>query len=172
MMHGTQKFPTRLVKRNINPISRSASKSRADSRSYNRAGNTRNFDVVERLASLFDPDSLAPAQFFSKVRRKTLVEPERKLSLAILEDAIDCFQDNVLVSTGKGKKLFDDAQQWFLAENTDWLFSFRNICELLAIDPEYLRTGLMRWKAQQLAHHYRSGASSGKRCVTPAGEMS
>ena len=159
MMPGTHKASTRLVKRNINAIPSSAGKTRADSGSYHRAENTPNFDVVERLASLFDPDSLAPAQFFSNVRRKTLVEPERKLGLAILEDAIDCFQDNVLVSTGKGKNLFEDAQQWFLAENSDWLFSFRNVCELLAIDPDYLRTGLMRWKAQQLAHHYHSGAS-------------
>lgn len=159
MMPGAHKPPmTRLVRRNINPIPSSAGKSQADSGDYNRTENTRNFDVVERLAALFEPDSLAPAQFFSNVRRKTLVEPERKLTLAILEDAINCFQDNVLVLSGKGKKLFDDAQEWLLAENSNWLFSFRNVCELLAIDPVYLRDGLMRWKQRQLTHH---GSSEG-----------
>ena len=40
------------------------------------------------------------AQYFENLRSKTL-EPEKRLMLAVLEDAINCFQDNVLAQSGK-----------------------------------------------------------------------
>jgi hypothetical protein len=50
----------------------------------------------ERIGSLFQSDSLLVAQYFETLRRKTLFEPEKRLMLAILEDAINYFQDNLL----------------------------------------------------------------------------
>ena len=142
---------SRAVKRNVRGTLRSAASIQPHHEISNSVPGSRDLDVVEKLVSLFEPDRLAQAQFFSNFRRKTLIEPERKLTLAILEDAINCFQGNVLVASGKRKKLFDDTQEWFLAQGSDWIFSFRNVCELLAIDPDYLRAGLMRWKQRQLA---------------------
>ena len=109
-------------------------------------------DENATVASLLEPDTVASAQYFDNFQRKTPTEPENRLLLAVLEDAIHCFQDNVLAENGKSKKLFDDAEEWVLKEGADWIFSFRNVCELLGIDPEYLRAGLMRWKQQ----HYCS----------------
>ena len=151
----------RLVKRNMSGSLKPAAGIQP-SPEISKAAGSRDLDVVERLASLFEPDRLAQAQFFGNFRRKTLIEPEKKLTLAILEDAINCFQDNLLVESGKGKKLFADAEEWILAEGNDWIFSFRNVCELLAIDPDYLRGGLMRWKRRKLAHHYASRACDGR----------
>ena len=48
--------------------------------------------VEEKMGSLFQPDTLVPAQFFDNVRRKANSEPEKKLMLMILEEAVDCFQ--------------------------------------------------------------------------------
>ena len=73
--------------------------------------------------------------------------------VAILEDGIHCFQDHVFAESPKGKKLFDDAEKWILEEGGDWIFSFRNVCELLGLSPEYLRGGLMRWKEKITATH-------------------
>jgi hypothetical protein len=109
-------------------------------------------DENATVTSLFEPDTVASAQYFDNFQRKTSKEPENRLLLAVLEDAIHCFQDNALAENGKSKKLFDDAEEWILKERADWIFSFRNVCELLGIDPEYLRAGLMRWKQQ----HYHS----------------
>jgi hypothetical protein len=108
-------------------------------------------DENATVASLFEPDTVAAAQYFDNFQRKTPTQPENRLLLAVLEDAIHCFQDNVLAENGKSKKLFDDAEEWLLKEGVDWIFSFRNVCELLGIDPEYLRAGLMRWKQE---HYY------------------
>ena len=34
--------------------------------------------------------------------------------------------------------------------NDDWLFSFENLCEVLGLDPDFVRSGLARWKEQQV----------------------
>ena len=107
---------------------------------------------LAKIGWLFEPDALASAQYFDNLQRNTLMEPEKRLMMAILEDAIHCFQDNVLADTGKAKKLFQDAEQWILKEGADWIFSFGNLCELLELDPQYLRAGLTLWKQKRLAH--------------------
>ena len=103
--------------------------------------------VEERVASLFQPDTVLPAQYLETVSRKTHLEPEKKLMLAVLEDAVTCFQKYGSVRDGKGKSLFLEAEEWVLMEqNADWLFSFDNICEALGLNPEYVRQGLLRWR--------------------------
>ena len=48
--------------------------------------------VEEKVSSLFQPDTLLPAQYFETFRRKSHLEPEKRLMLAVLEDAVACFQ--------------------------------------------------------------------------------
>lgn len=103
-------------------------------------------NVEERVASLFQPDTLLPAQFLETYRRKSHMEPETRLMLAVLEDAVACFQKYVVARDERGVELFREAEQWILQEDSEWLFSFDNICESLGINPEYLRGGLVRWK--------------------------
>jgi hypothetical protein len=107
--------------------------------------------LEEKVASLFQPDTLLPAQYLETVRRKAHLEPEKKLMLAVLEDAIACFQKYVLARDGKGRAMLRDAEEWIMEERSEWLFSFENICEVLGFDPQYVRKGLMRWKEKKLA---------------------
>jgi hypothetical protein len=100
----------------------------------------------EKLASLFQPDTLLSAQYFDNLRRKTLLEPEKRLMFALLEDAIRCFQNNLSAQSIGKKKLFDEAEQWIVEKGTDWIFSFDYVCETLGFSPEYARQGLLRWK--------------------------
>jgi hypothetical protein len=117
----------------------------------------------EKLASLFEPDTLAAAQYFDTLRRKTVLEPEKRLILAVLEDGIKSLQDNVSATGGKGKKLFEEAEDWVMEQNSDWIFSFTNVCELLGLNPEYVRKGLLRWKQKRLARHSEPSLWEGKR---------
>ncbi len=112
--------------------------------------------VEEKVASLFQPDTLLPAQYFETYRRKAHLEPEKRLILAVLEDAVACFQKYLFARDGKGKATFREAEEWILEENSEWLFSFENICEVLGINPQYVRQGLIRWKEMTLAR--RPGA--------------
>ena len=105
----------------------------------------------EKIAFLFGPDTLLSAQYFENFRRKTLLEPEKRLMLAVLDDAVNCFQENFLAQSGRGKKLFDEADEWILDEARDCIFAFENICEVLRFIAEYLRHGLVRWKEKKLS---------------------
>jgi hypothetical protein len=69
--------------------------------------------------------------------------------LAILEDAINCYQDNLLAKRGRAGRLFTEAEEWILEKGSDWIFSFKNICETLGFNPEYVRQGLLRWKEKK-----------------------
>lgn len=102
------------------------------------------------LTSLFQPDNLLPAQYFATFRRKTYLEPERRLMLAVLEDAVCCFQKYMFARDTRGKARFRDAENWILEEQSDWSFSFNNICEVTGCDPDYLRQGLVILKERRL----------------------
>src|SRR5512141_2804831 len=102
--------------------------------------------VGERDSRLFQPDILLPSQFFVTLRRKGPQEPERRLVVAILEDAVECFHKHLFARDYKARQLFEDAEMWILSEDRDWPFSFENICELLDLNPQYLRRGLVTWK--------------------------
>ena len=107
--------------------------------------------VEKMLTSLFQPDTLLPAQYLETFRRKAHLEPEKRLMLAVLEDAVGCFQKYIFARDGKGKASFREAKEWIVEEDSDWLFSFENICEVLGFNPQYVRQGLMRWKEKKLA---------------------
>lgn len=113
----------------------------------------RSINIEEKITSLFEPDTLVSAQYFQNFRRKTCLEPEKRLILAMLEDAVSCFQIYLTARSGKGKKLFNEAEKWIMMTDNDWILSFASVCEMLAFNPEYVRQGLRRWKQKTLANH-------------------
>lgn len=108
------------------------------------------FNVEERVTSLFQPDTLLPAQFLDTYRRKAHLAPETSLMLAVLEDAVGCYQKYALAREGNGLELFREAEEWILQKDAQWLFSFDNICESFGMNPDYIRAGLIRWKSDLL----------------------
>ncbi|HTW88560.1 MAG TPA: hypothetical protein VMD75_11190 [Candidatus Binataceae bacterium] len=104
----------------------------------------------EKLPGLFEPDTLLPIQYFEAMRRKHLLEGEKRLILSVLEDAVECFMKCIDSTTNKGQRLFRDADDWINLEDKHWVFSFDNVCEMLDIEPEYLRRGLQVWKERRL----------------------
>jgi hypothetical protein len=70
--------------------------------------------------------------------------------LAVLESAVEDFQTYVLARHPSGKKLFQQAEEWFLEKDSDELFSFGNVCETLGLHPDYIWKGLMVWKEARL----------------------
>src|ERR1041385_4583637 len=63
---------------------------------YNGAAGASSIMSDEKIGSIFGSDPLLTTQFLQNVRRKTVLEPKTRLMVAILEDAIDCFQTNLL----------------------------------------------------------------------------
>jgi hypothetical protein len=85
-----------------------------------------------------------------KLFKKDIREGEEKLMLAVLESAVEDFQKYVLAKKPRGKRLFQEAEEWFLERDSDELFSFENICDTLQLHPDYIRQGLLRWKEAKL----------------------
>jgi hypothetical protein len=96
--------------------------------------------------------ALDPADIglIESVYKKILREREERLMLAVLESAVEDFQKYVLARKPRGKKLFQEAEEWFQERDSDELFSFENICDTLQLHPDYIRQGLMVWKEAKL----------------------
>ena len=75
---------------------------------------------------------------------------EEKLMLAVLENAIEQFQEYALAEDSKGKALLHEVEEWLWEKDSDWFFSFESICETLKFSPDYLRQGLLLWKKAKM----------------------
>jgi hypothetical protein len=84
------------------------------------------------------------------VYKKNLREGEERLMLALLESAVEDFQKYVLARNPSGRKLFREAEEWFLDKDSDALLSFGSVCETLGLHPDHVRKGLSLWKEARL----------------------
>ena len=114
----------------------------------NDNGGGRTVGLDERIGSLFQPDTLLGEDYAANFRRKIPLEPERTLLLAVLEDGVRCYQENLFVVNGKRRTLFDEAREWLFSDDADWFCSFVSICTLLNLEPNYIRRGLRQWEAR------------------------
>jgi hypothetical protein len=88
-----------------------------------------------------EPDIILPSQFLPR----TIATPEKRLLLAVLEEAIGTFQRYATATDRNSRALFADVEAWFASEDTAWLYSFIGICDAVGIDATYVRSGLGRW---------------------------
>jgi hypothetical protein len=91
----------------------------------------------------YDPSDGELLKSRLKVRAR---EPEEELMLAVLESAVEDFRKYASAKSGKGRLIYEEAEQWILDTSSDWFLSFESICETFSIDADYLRQGLLRWK--------------------------
>lgn len=107
-------------------------------------------------------DTLATQQYLDTFRRSEHLEPERALLAAILEDAVHSYRKYGQARDRQGKERFREAQEWIMEGGNDWIFSFRNVCECLDLDPDYVRSGLREGKRKIEVHEkprHRRGIS-------------
>ena len=100
----------------------------------------------DRLTPLFQPDTLMSDEYFANYRRRIPLEPEKALLLAVLEDGVRTFQDNMFAEAGKKRALLDEAREWLFTDTAEHVFSFNSVCSSLGLDPGYVRRGLKRWE--------------------------
>jgi hypothetical protein len=97
--------------------------------------------------SLFEPDTLLPTQFFAHFKgRGAQIRGEKRLMLAVLEDAVDCYQKYAFARDPRGQELFAEAEEWLFSSDNSWVFACENICETLEVNPDYVRRGLQEWR--------------------------
>ncbi len=83
-------------------------------------------------------------------RPEITASPRNRLMLAVLEEALVTFQRGLNAHRAEQRRSFHEVDRWVASRDTDWPFSFENICTTLQIDPDYVRRGLKRLKAEAL----------------------
>src|SRR5262245_30751251 len=97
-----------------------------------------------------EPAMVLPAQLFGFALDASLV-PEKRLLLAVLEEAVVTFQRYATEQGRRGRRLFREAEEWMGSEELCWPCSFRNICDVLGLNSGYRRRRSRRWRYQQEA---------------------
>ena len=98
----------------------------------------------ESLSDTFVPEALLPEQYFDRWAARASQSPEKRLMFAVLLDA-------VIQLRGRNEKDAAEAEAWIRESGEDSPFAFRNICEALGIDADYLGRGLLSWRQRQSA---------------------
>lgn len=85
-------------------------------------------------------------------------QPECRLLWAILENGIEEYMKYAFATGRRGKRLFREAEAWIMHDDPSWLCSFISICHTLGLEPDYLRSGLNRWRAARYAPAFKQAA--------------
>ncbi len=110
-----------------------------------------------RYDNLYEPDVLI-GELGARARRDaTALSSEKRLMLAVLQNAVDCCQKYAGATDPAGRELFEEAAAWFACRINTGLYSFESISEALNIQPDYLRRGLDEWLRQQRQRPLASG---------------
>jgi len=125
---------------------------------------------IDHHGDLFEPEILLPTQFFTKLRGCAAHDGERRLLLAILEDAIGCFRKYLAARDNRGRRLFREAQGWIMSEDREYPFSFENICDCLQLNPAYIRQGMREWARVALLQAERDMGTEPDHARRPAGQ--
>src|SRR5215831_21084125 len=120
-------------------------------------GDTR---LEERPAAVLEPDTLLASQYFDRVRGRAPRDAERRLMIAVLEDAVRIYLKHA-GSEGEAGELFRETEEWVEDRTADHLYAFENICAVLDLDAEYLRRGLGARKARVCGRAETSSAGPG-----------
>jgi len=116
-----------------------------------------------------DSFPLLPVQFAETAKALEVAEPERRLLLAVLCDAIVVFQRRVVGIAGSRTRP-NEAERWILSDDRRWLYSFVNVCEALDLAHEPLRRALIAWRWRVAATNRSPAARrrllAGKQAIT------
>ena len=100
-------------------------------------------NAFERLVT---PEVLTPGQFHEGVHREDgETRAVKRLMLAVLSDAVRCFQAYADARNPAERLRFAEAQAWILDHKAEGPFAFVTICESLGIEPNRMREGIRQF---------------------------
>src|SRR5262245_43941653 len=74
----------------------------------------RNVGLRGGSAVELEPESVLPSQYFSQAAVDASLQPEKRLMLAVLEDAVGTFQKYVNARDRSAQKLFAEVEDWYV----------------------------------------------------------
>ena len=103
-------------------------------------------DILSQISSM--PVGIHAA---TNQTRRMEVMGEFILVQAILREAIRTYQKYAVKKGHRASRLFREVNEWFSSEDPQWFFSFVNVCDILGLEPTYIRTGLKLWRERKSA---------------------
>src|ERR1700752_521241 len=82
---------------------------------------------------------LLPSQYFQHDERRKLLNGEYRLLFAVLADAIRSYAANIGARSGEQRLILAELRIWFYSADSERLFAFESICDLLGIQAEIVR---------------------------------
>ncbi len=109
----------------------------------------RNVGLRGGSAVELEPEAVLPSQFFAQAAVDASLQPEKRLMLAVLEDAVGMYQKYATARERTAQRLFAEVEDWFASDDQEWPYSFVNISHALGLNVGYLRRGLGNWRDRQ-----------------------
>ena len=103
---------------------------------------------VQTLASL-------DKEFAGALDKANPIEPERALAAGVLRQAANDLRRFHESEDAVGREMYWDARSWFLSNDTEWPYSFLNVCHSLGIAPENIRDEVLADARSRWLSHSR-----------------
>ena len=101
---------------------------------------------MQMLESELAPEIVLPAQLLERPFGGARLQPEKRLQVAVLADAILTYHRCAGLRRARPRRLFGEVEAWFASEDADNPFTFIGICDSLKFHPAWLRRGLREWR--------------------------
>jgi hypothetical protein len=96
------------------------------------------------------PEMLLPAQFFSDRLLVGRASGELALRWAVFSDGLSRYWKLASDCSLHNSEEFLEEENWLLADDTDWPFSFASLCETFGLHVSSVRSSLLAWKHAHL----------------------
>jgi hypothetical protein len=96
-------------------------------------------------------EAVLPEQFYGPRRQASDFLPVQRLLIAMLVDAVRCFQTKCGTTQSEKRQEFAEARWWIFSDKNNGPFSFRTVCEALDLNPKTIRECLSRWAEERVA---------------------
>jgi hypothetical protein len=115
-------------------------------------------------AFLAASDNARSAHFFTPAPEPPAATPEKGLAAGVLKQAAHDLRRFRAATKGVKRELYLDAYGWITANDFSWPYSFVNVCKLLELSPEVVRTEIFADASLGLLDYWtsRAGRLSGK----------
>lgn len=115
-------------------------------------------------AFLAASDNARSAHFFTLAPELPAATPEKGLAAGVLKQAANDLRRFRTATRGVKRELYLDAYGWITANDFSWPYSFVNVCKLLDLSPEVIRTEIFADASLGLIDYWtsRAGRLSGK----------
>lgn len=98
----------------------------------------------EQLAAFLNAESNAQSgHFVTPSGEQTPPRPEKGLAVGVLKQAAYDLRRYRTATKAADRELYLDAHSWVTAYDSTWPYSFMNVCRLLELCPEMVRTDLL-----------------------------